>query len=277
LPERHLGLVPPQEHEQRPRVIQQLASLAEQDLDLTAIRSLARQAPALDLPADGPIAPGEPNPQVARIGVFRDTAFQFYYPENLEALAREGARVIEISPLRDAGIPDVDALYLGGGFPEMLAPALAANTQFLTSLRRLVEAGLPVYAECGGAVFLGEKLLIDQKHYEMAAVLPLVFAFRATPQGHGYAVIETVENNPFFSVGQTLRGHEFHYTCVQSSEVKDPTFAFRVRRGHGFDGQRDGLCHRNVLACYTHVHALGVDSWAPSVVGAASRYNHERQ
>jgi cobyrinic acid a,c-diamide synthase len=210
---------------------------------------------------------------VARIGVFRDAAFQFYYPENLEALTREGASLIEISPLRDAEVPDVDALYIGGGFPETLAAALAENKQFLASLRRAVEKGLPVYAECGGAVFLGEKLLFDQKQYPMAAALPAVFAFRAKPQGHGYTVLETVGNNPFFSVGESLRGHEFHYTYMQSSAAKDLTFAFRVRRGYGLDGQRDGLCYRNVLASYTHVHALGTESWAPSVVRAAVRFN----
>ena len=175
-----------------------------------------------------------------------------------------------------AELPDVDGLYIGGGFPETLAPALADNREFLDSLRRLIEKGMPVYAECGGAVSLGEKLLVDQKQYAMAAVLPVVFALRSKPQGHGYTVLETVESNPFYSVGDTLRGHEFHYTYMQSSSAKDLTFAFRVRRGHGFDGQRDGLCCRNVLACYTHVHALGTEQWAPSVVAAAIRYNQLR-
>ena len=106
----------------------------------------------------------------------------------------------------------------------------------------------------------------------MGGVLPVDFVFRAKPQGHGYAVLETVQDNPFYSVGDTLRGHEFHYTTVEPAAVKDLTFAFRVLRGHGFDGQRDGLCYRNVLACYTHVHALGTESWAPALVRAAVRF-----
>ena len=170
-PERHLGLVPPQQHDQLAGAIRQVADAAERHLDLEAIWNLARQAPALDLPDQGPAGEDGPKPQVARIGVFRDAAFQFYYPENLEALAREGATVIEISPLHDAELPEVDALYIGGGFPETLAPALAENRQFHDSLRRRVEEGLPVYAECGGAVFLGEKLVMDDKHYPMAAAL----------------------------------------------------------------------------------------------------------
>jgi cobyrinic acid a,c-diamide synthase len=211
-------------------------------------------------------------PVVARIGVFRDAAFQFYYPENLEALSREGAVLTEISPLRDAELPEVDALYIGGGFPETLAPALTKNQPFLGSLRRSIAKGLPVYAECGGAVFLGEKLVFHQHEYAMAGVLPVVFAFGSKPQGHGYTLLETVATNPFFSVGDTLRGHEFHYTYVQSTAAKELNFAFRVRRGYGFDGHGDGLCYGNVLASYMHVHALGAECWAPAMVRAAVQF-----
>jgi cobyrinic acid a,c-diamide synthase len=271
-PQRHLGLVPPQEHNQVARAMEQVAGVAEQCLDLEAIWGLARRAPVPMFCGPGPTAEDAPKREAACIGVFRDAAFQFYYPENLEALAGEGARVIGISPLADAGLPNVDALYIGGGFPETLAPALAENRPFLESLRRSIEKGLPVYAECGGAVFLGEELVMDAKHYPMAAVLPVAFAFAAKPQGHGYTVLETIQANPFFSVGDTLRGHEFHYTSMQPPAGRELAFAFRVRRGYGFDGQRDGLCYRNVLASYTHVHALGTESWAPSLVRAAVEF-----
>jgi cobyrinic acid a,c-diamide synthase len=271
-PERHLGLVPPDEHRQQTRSIRRVAAVAEQYLDLEALWSVAREAPAFDHHGPSATVQGSPKPQLARIGVLRDAAFQFYYPENLEAVVREGASLVEVSPLRDAELPDVDALYIGGGFPETLAPALAENRPLLDSLRRKVETGLPVYAECGGAVLLGEKLVVEQKQYPMAAVLPVVFVFRTKPQGHGYTVLETVEKNPFFPVGHCVRGHEFHYTGIESSAAKDLSFAFRVRRGHGFDGRRDGLCYRNVLASYTHVHALGTESWAPSMVRAAVRF-----
>jgi cobyrinic acid a,c-diamide synthase len=274
LPERHLGLVPPPEHGQLEDAIQEAADVADRHLDMKAIRSVAEQAPDLSLTAGAP--PAAP-PKTVRIGVFRDPAFQFYYPENLEALDRHGAMLVEISPIVDSEIPPVDGLYLGGGFPETLAPALAANRPFLDSLRRLADGGLPIYAECGGAVFLGESLLFEGRQHDMAAVLPVSFAFDRRPQGHGYTMLDTVRENPYFDVGQALRGHEFHYTYLRAPDAKDLTFAFRMRRGHGFDGQRDGLCHRNVLACYTHLHALGTERWAPSVVRAAVRYNQHRQ
>ncbi len=272
-PERHLGLVPPDEHDQVARAIELAAGIVEQSLDLNAIWTLAQEAPPLEKKGVRNLFHEQKVPDTfSRIGVFRDAAFSFYYPENLEALAREGAGLIDISPLRDAELPEVDALYIGGGFPETLAPALADNRPFINSLRRRVEKGLPVHAECGGAVFLGEKLLYDRNEYPMAAVLPVTFAFQSKPRGHGYTMLETVEPNPFFSVGDELRGHEFHYTAMQSSSADELTFAFRVRRGYGFDGQRDGLCVHNVLATYTHVHALGTESWAPSLVRAAARF-----
>ncbi|MEW6249097.1 MAG: cobyrinate a,c-diamide synthase [Planctomycetota bacterium] len=274
LPERHLGLVPPEEHSARAEALAHAAAVAEKHLDLRGIERVARTAPPFAMPAEptalAPAAVAGPAPETVCIGVFRDAAFQFYYPENLEALARAGARLIEISPLRDAELPPVDGLYIGGGFPETMAPALSENGAFLTALRRRIAAGLPVYAECGGAIYLGKKLFIGQEEYSLAGVLPVDFVFHARPQGHGYTELEAVTDNPFFPVGEVLRGHEFHYTCVPPT--KDLAFAFRVRRGQGFGGQRDGLVHRNVLAAYTHLHALGNERWAPAVVRAAAAF-----
>ena len=271
--ERHLGLLPPAEHGRIEEAVAAAADLVEQHLDLDALRGLAKGAPALDGPMRVPLhdhAVGE----TARIGVFRDAAFQFYYTENLEALRREGARLIDISPLTDAALPDVDALYIGGGFPETLAERLTANVSFRESLRLAVHDGLPVYAECGGAVYLGTELVMGGTTFPMAGAVPAVFGFGERPDGHGYAVLEAVQPNPFFDVGDSLRGHEFHYTFLESVGTEGVTFVFHVRRGHGFDGQRDGLCYRNALALYTHIHALGVESWAPSLVGAAVRRRH---
>lgn len=271
-PERHLGLVPPQEHSQVPGALAASANLAGEYLDLDAIRQMAAGAPPLAA-GDLPRAASTPGgPPMVRIGVFRDAAFQFYYPENLEALEREGAQLLEISPLRAPELPAVDALYIGGGFPETMAPGLSANVRFREAVRQRIEEGLPVYAECGGAVFLGEQLLMDDTAYPMAGVLPVIFAFGPRPQGHGYTCLEATQANPFYSVGDAIRGHEFHYTYAKEYTTGEPTFAFRVRRGHGFDGKRDGLCRWNVLACYTHVHALGVENWASSLVREAVRF-----
>ncbi len=273
LAERHLGLVPPPEHGGRACAVEQAADLAERYLDLPAIRRLAGTAPRLDDPSAAPEE--EVASSSVRIGVFRDAAFQFYYPENLEALKRAGAEVVEISPIRATEVPKVDALYIGGGFPETQASALSSNRSFRASLRGVIERGLPVYAECGGAVYLGETLRYERQSYPMAGVFPAVFGFQRKPQGHGYVEMKTVRANPFYGVGQAVRGHEFHYTYLDAATADDLTFAFRVGRGQGFGDHRDGLCRRNVLALYTHVHALGTPRWAPALVAAAVRFKSQ--
>lgn len=276
-PERHLGLVPPQESDKIEDALARVEEVVEKHLDVDRILEVARAAAPLEIPGDRPqihlnspaqVAPGS----APRIGVFRDSAFQFYYPENLEALTRAGGEIVEISPLEEEVLPPVDALYLGGGFPETLAPQLSGNGPFLASVREAAGQDLPIYAECGGAVYLGKKLHYDGQTFSMAGVLPVEFGFQARPRGHGYTVLETVEENPFFEVGVNLRGHEFHYTYLLTPGTEALDFAFKVHRGYGFGSQRDGLKKGSVLASYTHIHALGTVEWAPSLLRAAARF-----
>ena len=121
-----------------------------------------------------------------RIGILKDSAFQFYYPENIDALTTGGADVVFVSPLKDNQLPELDGLYIGGGFPETHAQQLADNTRFSTRLKALVEDGFPIYAECGGLMYLGDNLVLESKSYPMAGILPLTFDFFKRPQGHGY-------------------------------------------------------------------------------------------
>ncbi|MFC1575705.1 hypothetical protein ACFL5A_03555 [Gemmatimonadota bacterium] len=145
----------------------------------------------------------------------------------------------------------------------------------MSSLKDAAEAGLPIYAECGGAVYLGKSLRYDGRDYSLSNVLPVEFGFQEKPKGHGYTVLETVASNPYFPMGESLRGHEFHYSFMLPPDRDDLSFVFRVRRGFGFDGQRDGLTRKNVLASYTHIHALGAVGWAPSLVQAAAGFRSE--
>jgi len=271
-PERHLGLIPPAEHQRVREAISGAAHFVERYADLDGLARLAETAPPLELIGLPDSHREGPAGEVARIGVFRDAAFQFYYPDNLEALEREGAHLVEISPLSDPVLPDVDAVYIGGGFPETMAATLAGNRSFRDSLCRAVQEDLPVYAECGGTVYLGEELQLDGVSYPMAGAIPAVFGFGEKPQGHGYTELEAVRPSLFFEVGDVVRGHEFHHTFLKAVIAEHVRFAFRVRRGHGFGTDRDGLSHRNVLAMYTHVHALGTDAWAPALVRAAAAH-----
>jgi len=269
--ERHLGLLPPQENPRASEALERLHQAMLDNVDIDAVWRLAASAPAL------PSAPSEGRRVVAasagapRIGVLRDSAFTFYYPDNLEALERLGARLIDISALRDNELPPLDALYIGGGFPETHARELAENEEFRASLRREVEGGLAVYAECGGLIFLGKSVEFHGKTYPMAGVFPVGFSIKEKPQGHGYMIVEVDESNPFYAPGAVLRGHEFHYASVLEHEPDKVKTVFKVRRGSGLDCGRDGLVYKNVLASFCHVHALGEKTWAGALVEAASR------
>lgn len=278
-PERHMGLVPTFEHAWAMESIEAMAIIAEKYMDLDRIEDIAHKESShtlttydhgqnLVIPLGEEVSP-ENRPT---IGIIRDSAFQFYYPENIDALYMAGADIVFISPLNSQTIPKVDAIYIGGGFPETHADALSENTTFRKELKTLAEGGLPIYAECGGLMFLGEKLVLDEKAYPMTGVFPVVFGFSKKPQGHGYTIVEVDTKNPYFAVGTELRGHEFHYSCVLEWNGSDSDLVFLMKKGKGFKDQRDGLCYKNVFATYTHMHALGIPEWSRAFVQAAISY-----
>jgi len=271
--ERHLGLIPPQEHDRTRQVLAKAADIAGDFLDVKGLTEIAESAPPWeDLLFPEVLHVRETVDDPVTIGVIRDRAFQFYYPENIEALGTSSARVIEISAISKEKLPSVDALYIGGGFPETQAGLLADNKAFRRSLREAAERGLPIYAECGGFMFLGESLTVGDKHYPMVGFLPITFGMEKRPQGHGYTVLDVDKENPFFPTGTELRGHEFHYSRILSWKKGEGHRAFRVKRGIGIDGKRDGLCRKNVLATFTHLHALGTREWVEGLVGRARRF-----
>ncbi len=279
-PERHMGLVPTPEHVRAGDAIEKAADMAEQYLDIDRLLTIARQAPHLAAPSatgndktDFRLARKGPSP---RIGVIRDAAFQFYYPENLEALEASGAEILMLSALSDPGLPSLDGLYIGGGFPETQGEALADNKRFRRDVRRLAEKGLPIYAECGGLMYLGESLVLDGVTYPMVGLLPIIFGFSKRPQGHGYTVFEVEKPNPYFKPGTRVRGHEFHYSNVLEWRGKPADLAFRMIRGGGLDGKGDGVCYKNTLATYSHIHALGTPSWAEAMVQVSALYGKKQ-
>lgn len=275
-PQRHLGLLPLHEHPAALEFVRQAAEVAEQSLDLDRVLEIASSAGTLQRPALGEHLTSERNEPGIRIGLLKDSAFQFYYPENLEALANGGAEIVEISALEPAELPEIDGLYIGGGFPETHAARLADNSIFRGSLRAAIGRGLPVYAECGGLMYLSRNLRLDDNVYPMLGVFPVEAVLERRPQGHGYIQVEVVSRNPFYPQGTVLRGHEFHYSYVTAPDSGESLHAFRVLRGHGMDGIHDGICKGNVLGTYVHVHALGTPLWSRGVIAAASEYRSKR-
>ena len=279
-PERHMGLIPYQERDDAKRAIAWAREVAEKNLDLQAIHRLAREVMPLERahPINGERQSKIVHGYHPRIGFIRDSSFWFYYPENLDQLKNMGADLVEIDSINDLEVPDLDALYIGGGFPETQAQALADNKGFRDSLKKEIEAGLPVYAECGGLIYLSEALTVNQNTYPMVGALPLHMVLEKKPQGHGYTILEVASPNPYFQAGEILRGHEFHYTRPVMTGSEDICPVFKVLRGQGLDGKRDGLCKKNLLATYSHIHAGGNPLWGQGLVKAAlQRKNLEIQ
>jgi len=265
LPSRHLGLVCAAEHPEREAALEGLACVIAKHVDVEAVRAIA--ASATSLPAAVIPEQRRPSGRPVRIGVLRDAAFSFYYPENLEALESAGAELVFISPLADADLPAIDGLYAGGGFPEEHAVRLAANASLNAALAGAIAAGLPVWAECGGLMYLSRGLVRDGVQHTMVGALPIVVEHTARPQGHGYVSARVDGENPFLPAGMRLTGHEFHYSRLSGPPGVDTILA--VERGVGVGQGRDGLKVGNVVATYTHLHALGVPEWASSLVQAA--------
>jgi cobyrinic acid a,c-diamide synthase len=282
IPDRHLGLVPRAEDEMLIPAIEACRQAVERHVDLAAVLDLARAVPPIPLLPEPAEAPGslpggeEQSAGRARVGVIRDRAFSFYYPENLEALAGAGAELVFIDALGAPRLPDVHALYIGGGFPEMFMEELAANRGLRQDIRAAAGGGLPVYAECGGLMYLARRLVWGDRAAEMAGVLPCDVEMTARPQGHGYVLAEALDGNPFMPAGSPVRGHEFHHSRVINCGEGVAT-AYRLLRGNGLGGGRDGLVYGRVLAAYTHLHAAGSPAWARGLVARARCYAGEGQ
>ena len=156
------------------------------------------------------------------------------------------------------------------------ARELAHAADFRRRLKALVEQGLPIYAECGGLMFLGESLELEGERFEMCGILPTVFGFSRRPQGHGYTIVKVVRENPYYAVGTEIKGHEFHYSSVLEWKGVEDDLAYSMVRGTGLVDGKDGLCYKNVLATYTHLHASGTPEWAPALVAKARDYRSRK-
>jgi cobyrinic acid a,c-diamide synthase len=182
-----------------------------------------------------------------------------------------------INALTADKLPDeLDALYIGGGFPETSARLLADNVSFRNSVRDKAEQGLPIYAECGGLIFLGRSIVLDKVVYPLAGVFPVTFGLAGKPQAHGYSIFTADSKNPFYPVGTRIKGHEFRYSTIDSWDGTAQELALNIERGTGFQEKRDGLHKKNVLALYTHVLAPGTPEWARGILKAAAKYKETK-
>ncbi len=273
--EQHLGLVPSNEVSESQAQIDRMGEIIAPQVDLDALWDIARSAsPASAVQRDEPLAVAGDR---VRIAIARDAAFGFYYSSDLEALEQAGAELLPFSPLCDRAVPAADGLFLGGGFPETHLETLADNPAMAASIRAFVESDHPVYAECGGLMYLCRQLTWNGKQGKMLGIIPADVVMHERPQGRGYVRLEETACHPWPG-GNEIAAHEFHYSALENlgPEVE---FAYRVTRGYGVDGEHDGIRYRNLLASYAHLRDTGRNHWASRFVdfvraNAADRSGH---
>lgn len=271
--ERHLGLMPSNEDSQAQDKINTFAELIAGQVDIDELLNIApcaKQEPhsikRQSLPAAADIS----------IGIIRDTAFGFYYADDLTALKAAGANLVFINALHDSHLPAVDALFIGGGFPEEKMEILSNNNSLKKDIRDAIERFMPVYAECGGLMYLSRQLTWQNKSCEMVGALPFDTVMEARPQGRGYVHLRETGCGLWplrDSSGQPAEfyAHEFHY----SKAINLPsniTFAYQVLRGHGIDGYHDGVIYKNTLACYIHLRDVEKNRWTQRFVDFVRRH-----
>jgi len=258
--ERHLGLTTPMESPASRAAVEKLRCAIESGVDLNTLLKIANSAPPLVFSAAPARAAAG---QDVRIAIARDSAFGFYYPDDLETFECLGAKLCFFDALSDSRLPEADGLFIGGGFPETQAAQLEANTALRADIAQKIRLGLPAYAECGGMMYLARSIRWGEASYAMAGVIPADAVMHARPQGRGLAVLEETANAPWpagSSEPSRIPAHEFHHASLENL---DPSlrFAYKVLRGAGIGGGRDGIVLGNLLANFCHLRSSAGNPW----------------
>ncbi|MBE9567172.1 MAG: hydrogenobyrinic acid a,c-diamide synthase (glutamine-hydrolyzing) [Proteobacteria bacterium] len=284
--ERHLGLVPGHEDPFCEQKIALLADAVNEQVNMDTVLDIAGQAPAL---SSDSIIPEFTSPKHEekdiKLGLIRCSAFGFYYPDDLQALENAGAEIIEIDPCHQKELPDIDALFIGGGFPETHMTELEANEGLRLSIKEAIDNGLPAYAECGGLMYLARSISWERdgenQTCEMVGCVDTHIIMEKRPQGRGYVQLEETENSLW--PGRTdkiINAHEFHYSRFDdvnfNNKGKDVKFAFHIKRGTGIDGKSDGYIYKNLLANYTHQRNTKNNPWAQRFISFARMCKQDR-
>jgi cobyrinic acid a,c-diamide synthase len=275
-PERHLGLFTADDARVPDALLEHWGTTAAAWCAVSALVDLARTAPKSAAPfEDAPV----PSKRRCRIGLARDEAFHFYYADNLARLEANGAELVPFSPLRDATLPDVDGLYIGGGYPEAHAEKLAENTAMRDAVRAFAARNAPIYAECGGLMYLTSAIVtLDGARHPMVGLIPSEARMCAKLQALGYVEVETQSKTILGGAGSRFRGHQFRYSELSPAPAPNEGVeqVYSVRRRRGGDTVLEGYRARNVLASYVHAHWASNPRIAEAFVDSCVRARAER-
>ena len=264
LTERHLGLMPANESGASDQRIREIAGVVAAQVDLDRLLALAPAGRPLPQPLRQPLRSA--GAASLSIGIARDAAFGFYYADDLDALVAAGAQLVPFDTLHDARLPEVDGLFIGGGFPESFLDRLEANSGLRGDIFAAIEAGMPAYAECGGLMYLSRSITWAGVTRRMVGAIAGDVVMHEKPVGRGYVRVSVTSDHPWLAGPATLPAHEFHYSGLENL-APDTRFAYRMARGHGIDGENDGIIYRNLLASYSHLRSSAGCDWAARFVG----------
>jgi cobyrinic acid a,c-diamide synthase len=257
--ERHLGLMPANEAPESQNFIDRAAEHITDQVDLSAL-VISNKAKVKSLP---PIVNNAT--KTLTVAVAKDSAFGFYYQDDLNAFESLGVDLVYFDTLTDAQLPEADALFIGGGFPEMQLDALSENQSLLSDIKIKIEAGLPTYAECGGLMYLSRQITHQGKTHKMVGVIKADTLMTSKPIGRGYVQLAPTEQHPWGKVSEKIYAHEFHYSKLEKIDPKTH-YAYEVLRGVGVDNKHDGILTHNLLATYSHLRNVGGNHWVEQFV-----------
>lgn len=261
LVERYLGLMPSNEDPLAGRHIAEISRVIEDQVNLDGVTAIADSALAPDSTAGEP--PGRVRDYGLRIAFARDAAFGFYYADDLDTFSRLGVQLLPFDTLHDRRLPEADALFIGGGFPEKNMHQLSANADMLRAVREAIENGMPAYAECGGLMYLCNSIRVDSEKCAMVGLIDADCEMHERPAGRGYTTLQKNTRHLWSGASrQAVPGHEFHYSTL-ANLADGYDYSFEVKRGFGIDGKNDGIRYKNLLACYTHQRNTERNQWIP--------------
>ena len=255
--EQHLGLQPSFLTSSNNNIINNIASLVKSSVDIKHLvkgvsnkKKLSTKTPNVITKKYAGIS----------IGVARDNAFGFYYADDIEKFKSLGARIIYFNTLKDKSLPNVDALFIGGGFPELVAKELSSNKKMISSIKNFINANKPVYAECGGLMYLAKSIKINDKSFRMVGIINGRVVMHDKPVGRGHVELIKSSSHPWLLSNDSIKAHEFHYSRL-SLDAKLSNYAYKVKRGYGVNGKYDGIKYKNLLATYSHLRDTKKTTW----------------
>jgi len=272
LPERHLGLIPTVEGSVGDEFLSRLIAQCEATFNIAEILHLSEQA--VTPHTEPTLFPTTPKPVMTRIAIARDKAFSFYYQDSLDLLGAWGAELMPFSPLEDTRLPqDISGLYLGGGFPELYAAELAANEPMRQEIKAAAERVMPIYAECGGLMYLGRNLRdLEGNDYGMVGAIPVSSQIDSPRLSLGYRTVQALGDGPLLNQGQIVRGHEFHWSVLKGRA--NGAKAYRILEK---DGYYEGFQRKKLLASYIHLHLGSLPSMAVRFVDNCQQFQESQE